>query len=123
MLSILNSLAEYFYMTNEALPKYDGHDSIEQKLIYAIFEGSKSRVYISFEEIIRQKVGTKYTWGISWKKYINIDEALAQAQRILGVNYYIEPAAKECIQKYRMFKNKKVSASSSILDKKGRCIE
>jgi hypothetical protein len=61
MLSILNSLAEYFYMTNEALPKYDGHDSIEQKLIYVIFEGSKSRVYISFEEIIRQKVGTKYT--------------------------------------------------------------
>jgi hypothetical protein len=29
MLSILNSLAEYFYMTNEALPKYDDHDSIE----------------------------------------------------------------------------------------------
>jgi hypothetical protein len=44
MLSILNSLAEYFHMMNEALPKYDGqyfhmtnetlpkyddHDSIE----------------------------------------------------------------------------------------------
>jgi hypothetical protein len=41
---------------------------------------------------------------------------LAQARRILGVNYYIEPAAKEYIQKYRMSKNKKVSASSSILD-------
>jgi hypothetical protein len=83
MLSILNSLAEYFHMMNEALPKYDGHDSIEQKLIYVIFEGSKSGVYISFKEIIGQKVGTKYTGGISWKKYINIGEALAQAQRIL----------------------------------------
>jgi hypothetical protein len=115
MLSILNSLAEYFHMTNEALPKYDGHDSIEQKPIYVIFEGSKPGVYISFEEIIGQKVGTKYTGGISWKKYINIDEALAQARRILGVNYYMEPAAKEYIQKYRMSKNKKVSTSSSIL--------
>jgi hypothetical protein len=39
-------------MTNETLPKYDGHDSIEQKLIYVIFEDSKTGVYISFEEII-----------------------------------------------------------------------
>jgi hypothetical protein len=41
MLSVLNNLAEYFHMTNEALPKYDGYDSIEQKPIYVIFEGSK----------------------------------------------------------------------------------
>jgi hypothetical protein len=61
MLSILNSLAEYFHMTNEALHKYDGHDSIEQKHIYVIFEGSKSGVYILFKEIIWQKIGTKYT--------------------------------------------------------------
>jgi hypothetical protein len=39
-------------MRNEALPKYDDHDSIEQKLIYVIFKGSKSGIYISFEEII-----------------------------------------------------------------------
>jgi hypothetical protein len=116
MLSILNSLVEYFHMRNEALPKYDGHDSIEQKHIYVIFEGSKPEVYISFEEIIGHKVGTKYTGGISWKKYINVDEALAQARRILRVNYYMEPAAKEYIQKYRMSKNKNVSASLSILD-------
>jgi hypothetical protein len=116
MLSILNSLTEYFHMTNEALPKYDVHDSIEQKSIYVIFEGSKVGVYISFEEIIGQKVGTKYTGDIFWKKYINIDEALAQTRRILGVNYYMESAAKEYIQKYRMSKNKKISASSSILD-------
>jgi hypothetical protein len=101
---------------NESLSKYDDHDSIEQKLIYVIFEDSKPGVYISSEEIIEQKVGAKYTGGISWKKYINIDEALTQARRILGVNYYIEPAAKEYIQKFRMSKNKKISASSSILD-------
>jgi hypothetical protein len=116
MLSILNSLAEYFHMMNEALPKYDGHDSIEQKFIYVIFEDSKPGVYISFKEIIGQKVGTKYIGGISWKKYINIDEALAHARRILGVNYYMEHAAKEYIQKFILSKNKKVSASSSILD-------
>jgi hypothetical protein len=48
---------------------------------------------------------------------------LAHARRILEVNYYLEPTAEEYIQKYRMFKNKKVSASSSILDKKRRGIE
>jgi hypothetical protein len=111
-------------LMNEALPKYDDHDSIEQKPIYVIFEGSKQGVYISFKEIIGQKIGTKYTEGISWKKYINIDEALAQAPRILRVNYYMELAAKEYIQKYSISKNKKVSASSSILDiKKRRGIE
>jgi hypothetical protein len=52
MLSILNSFAEYFHMTNEALPKYNCYDSIKQNLIYVIFEGSKSKVYISFKEII-----------------------------------------------------------------------
>jgi hypothetical protein len=36
----------------------------------------------------------------------------------LGVNYCIEPAAKEYNQKFRMSKNKKVSSSSSILDMK-----
>jgi hypothetical protein len=116
IISILNNLAEYFHMTNKAMSKYDDHDSIEQKPIYVIFEGSKPDVYISFEEIIGQKVAAKYTGGISWKKYINIDEALAQAQRILEVNYYMEPDAKEYIQKVKMSKNKMVSASPSILD-------
>jgi hypothetical protein len=116
MLSILNSLAKYFHMTNEALPKYDDHDSIEQKPIYVIFKDSKPGIYITFEEIIGQKVGIKYTGSISWKKYINIDEALAHARRILWINYYMELAAKEYIQKFRMSKNKKVSTSLSNLD-------
>jgi hypothetical protein len=65
MLSILNSFVEYFHMTNEALPKYDDYDSIEQESIYVIFEGSKPRVYISFKKIIGHKVGVKYTGDIS----------------------------------------------------------
>jgi hypothetical protein len=98
MLSILNRLAEYFHMTNEALPMNDDeHDLVEQNLIYIIFEGNKTGVYISYEEVIEQKIGAKYTGGTSWKKYLNIDETLAQARRILGVNYYMEPAAKEYI--------------------------
>jgi hypothetical protein len=99
MLSILNSLAEYFHMTNEALPMNDDdHDSIKPKPIYVIFECNKTGVYISYEEVIGQKIGANYTGGTSWKKYLNIDEALAQVRRILGVNYYMEPAAKEYIQ-------------------------
>jgi hypothetical protein len=65
MLSILNSLAGYFHITNEALPKYDNRESKEQKPIYVIFEGSKLGVYISIEEIIGQKIGAKYTGHIS----------------------------------------------------------
>jgi hypothetical protein len=66
MLSILNSLAEYFHMTNEELPvNDDDHDSVEQKPIYVIFEGNKIEVYISYEEVIGQKIGAKYTGGIS----------------------------------------------------------
>jgi hypothetical protein len=53
MLSILNSLAEYFHMTNESLSMNDdGHDSVEQKSIYVIFEDNKIAVYISYEEVI-----------------------------------------------------------------------
>jgi hypothetical protein len=65
MLSILNSLAEYFHMTNEAVPMNFDHDSVEQKPIYVIFEGNKTGVYLSYEEVIWQKIGEKYTGGIS----------------------------------------------------------
>jgi hypothetical protein len=65
MLSILNSIAEYFHMLNESLPTYDDHDSIEQKPVYVVFEGNTPGVYISFEEIIGEKIEAKYTGGIS----------------------------------------------------------
>jgi hypothetical protein len=55
MLLILNSLAEYFHMINETLPKYEDHDSIEQKPIHVIFEGSEPGVF----HIIRRNNRTK----------------------------------------------------------------
>lgn len=116
ILSILNSLAEYFHMINESLPKYEDPDSVEQKPIYVIFEGNAPGVYISFEAVVGQKIEAKYAGGISWKKYLNIDEALSQARKILGVNYFMEPAAKEYIQKFKKAKNKKVISTSSLVD-------
>ena len=38
---------------------------------------------------------------MSWKKYLAIDQALSYARTIRGVNYFLEPAAKDYIQKYR----------------------
>ena len=35
------------------------------------------------------------------KKYLDIDQALSYERTILGVNYYLEPAAKDYIQKYK----------------------
>ena len=100
MLSILNSLDEYFHQLNDLMPIEETYEAIEKKPIYVLFEGKLPGIYISFEEIIAQKIDAKLMMGgISWKKYIEIDEALAQARKILGVNYYIEPAAKKYIQK------------------------
>ena len=41
------------------------------------------------------------------EKYSDIDQALSYARSILGVNYFLEPAAKEYIQKYRKAKEMK----------------
>ena len=35
------------------------------------------------------------------EKYLDIDQALSYARSILGVNYFLEPAAKDYIQKYK----------------------
>ena len=35
------------------------------------------------------------------EKYLDIDQALSYARNILEINYFLEPAAKEYIQKYR----------------------
>nr|AAP53052.1 retrotransposon protein, putative, Ty3-gypsy subclass [Oryza sativa Japonica Group] len=78
-----------------------------QKPIYVVFDGKLPGVYISFEEIVAQKIDAKLLGGISWKKYKDIDEALSQARKIVGINYYLEPAAKEYIQKCKKAKGKK----------------
>ena len=41
-------------------------------------------------------------------------EALTQARKILGINYHMEPAAKDYIQKYKRARNKKPSGSSPL---------
>jgi hypothetical protein len=41
------------------------------------------------------------------KKYTDIDQVLSYARSILGVNYFIEPAAKDYIQKYKRAKDVK----------------
>jgi hypothetical protein len=108
MLSILNSLAEYFNMMNGMIPSSENVEAPELKPLYILYDGKAPGIYISFEKILAEKVEAKYTGGVSWKKYMNIDEALTYARKVLGVNYYIEPIAKEYIQKYKKAHNKKV---------------
>jgi len=113
MLSILNSLAEYFHTINSKMPPTEEHEYIERRSLYVIFEGKMPGLYISFEEVVVQKKDGKLDGGISWKKYGDIDEAMIQARKILGTNYYMEPAAKEYIQKYRKAKGIKIPETSS----------
>ena len=101
ILSILNSLAEYFNMMNVIMPGSEVCETPEQRPLYVLFDGKAPGIYITFEKIIAEKVEARLSGGISWKKYISIDEALSQARKILGVNYYIEPEAKEYIQKHK----------------------
>ena len=106
MLSILNSLAEYFNMMNGKMPSSQEIEIPELKPIYILYDGKVPGIYASFEKILAEKVEAKFTGGVSFKKYTNIDEALFHARKVLGINYYIEPAAKEYIQKQKMAQNK-----------------
>jgi len=101
MLAILNSLAEYFHMINGKIQPKDPSSNIEKKLIYVIYRGKTPGIYVTFEEVIAQQIEREKDEGISWKKYLDIDQALSYARNILGINYFLEPAAKEYIQKYR----------------------
>lgn len=82
ILSILNSLAEYFHLINELMPVAENIETTQQKPIYVVFEGRVPGVYISFEQIISLKIDVKLTGGISWKKYKDIEETLGQARKI-----------------------------------------
>ena len=101
MLAILNSLAEYFHMINGKIQPKDLSSNIEKKPIYVIYRGKTPGIYVTFEEVIAQQIEREKDGGISWKKYLDIDQALSYARNILGINYFLEPAAKEYIQKYR----------------------
>ena len=100
MLAILNSLAEYFHMINGKIQPKEPSSNIEKKAIYVIYRGKTPGIYISFEEVIAQQIEKEKDRGVSWKKYLDIDQALSYVRSILGVNYFLEPAAKDYIQKY-----------------------
>ncbi|KAJ1259419.1 hypothetical protein BS78_10G153700 [Paspalum vaginatum] len=114
MLSILNSLAEYFHMMNSKMPTTEDYEYIERPL-YVILEGKMPRIYISFEEVVAQKKDGKLDGGISWKKYTEIDEAMNQARKTLGTNYFMKLAAKEYIQKFRIAQGIVIPETSSGL--------
>ena len=97
MLAILNNLAEYFHMINGKIQPKEPSGNIEKKPIYVIYRGKTPEIYISFEEVIAQQIEKEKDGGVSWKKYLDIDQALSYARTILGVNYYLEPAAKDYI--------------------------
>ncbi|KAJ1255942.1 hypothetical protein BS78_K131400 [Paspalum vaginatum] len=65
MLSILNSLAEYFYMMNSKIPSTEDIEYIEKRPLYVIFEGKMPGIYISFEKVVAQKRDGKLDGGIS----------------------------------------------------------
>jgi hypothetical protein len=111
MLSILNSLAEYFNMMNKKGSISSNIDIQEIKPLYVLFDGINPGIYMTFEEIIKEKmVARKKKEDLTWKKYIDFNEALKQARSIIGENYYIEPEAKEYIQKSKG-KDKNIPAS------------
>ena len=106
LLSNLNSLAEYFNMMNGILPQSENIGVPELKPLYVLYDGKTPGIYLSFEKILAEKIEAKYTGGASWKKYTSIDEALNHARKMLGVNYYIEPIAKEYIQQHKLAQNR-----------------
>ena len=59
MLSILNSLAEYFHHFNKILPIPNIPEAPKQRPIYVIYDGKQSGLY--FKEIISQKMEANLT--------------------------------------------------------------
>ena len=51
------------------LPISNANESVQQRPIYVEFEGPKPGIYVTFEEIISQKMEAKVEGvGMSWKK-------------------------------------------------------
>ena len=82
MLSILNSLAEYFNMLNKGKMMNKGQTFAENmkypehKTLYVLFKGKKSGIYTSYEEIsIENLIAKKNGDNISWKGYACVEEA------------------------------------------------
>ena len=102
MLSNLNSLAEYFNMVNKSIPKSAKIEVQREEPLYIMFDGSKPGIYMSWEEVQIEKFAAKRrNEELTFKKYDNIDDALKWARLIIGLDYYIDPKAKEYIKKRR----------------------
>lgn len=106
MLSILNSLAEYFNTINDMINKPKTNMKPEKKEIptkrplYVIFNGKRPGIYATFEEQVTLRMDNE--GELMWRKYYNIDEALTQARIRCGINYYIEPDAKEYMLRHKI---------------------
>ena len=87
-------------MINGKIQPKEPSSNIEKKPIYVIYSRKTPGIYISFEEVIDQQIEKEKDGGVSWKKYLDIDQALSYARSIMGVNYFLEPATKDYIQKY-----------------------
>nr|TKV94222.1 hypothetical protein SEVIR_9G279200v2 [Setaria viridis] len=94
-------------------------ENIEKKAIYVIYKGKNPGIYVPFEQVIAQKIEKDKDGRILWKKYTDIDQALTYARNILGVNYFLEPAAKEYIQKYKKIRELKPSSSGINIKEEG----
>jgi hypothetical protein len=108
MLSILNSLAEYFNTMNKDLPKSSKievpkkYEVQKDEALYILFDGNKPGIYMTWEDVMIEKIDArKKGEDVTFKKYDNINEALMWARKIIGENYYIDPKAKEYIEKKR----------------------
>lgn len=119
MLAILNSLAEYFHMINGKIQSKELFVNIEKKPLYVIYRGRMPGVYITYESVITQQIEREKDGGISWKRYVDIDQALLYARNILGINYFIEPAAKEYIQKYKKANEMKMNLLRANIQEDG----
>src|SRR4051794_17331822 len=101
MLSILNSLAEYFNMMNKEVPNSVNIESQDLMPLYVLYNGKKPGIYMTYEKIISEKLDAdKIKKDLIWRKYNKVNDALKYAREMIGENYYIEPSAKEYIQKF-----------------------
>lgn len=76
-------------MMNRKIPisgNIDVPEVISQKPLYVIFVGLRPGIYLSYEEITIQKIGTESEGGLIFKNYANIAETLDRARKVVGPN-------------------------------------
>ena len=69
MLEILSSLSEYFNLWNKGTPKAAQKELQKEKVLYIIFDGNKPGIYMSYEDIIKEKFEARWKKeDLTWKK-------------------------------------------------------